>query len=170
MKPTPRLCQCGCGGETTLDRRDVPHRFIRGHNRTNTGLGWKEQGCWYLRVAGKKKALHRFIMETVLGRELRPDEIVHHADHNPLNNDPANLVVVSRAEHMRIHSRAGRPPRWTDQEKGRLLELRQAGMTIQDCSAVLQRPYFGTRVQAAKLGRPTESVPTAREDAIPQAA
>jgi len=111
-------------------------------------------------VDGKKKAFHRQLIETMLARELQSDEIVHHADHDPLNNHPSNLVVLSRLEHMRIHSRAGRPPRWTEEEKARLLELRRAQMTIQDCSAVLGRPYSGTQAQAAKLARQMESAPT----------
>jgi hypothetical protein len=90
-------------------------------------------------------------MEEHLGRDLQSDEIVHHADHDPFNNDPANLVVLSRSEHMRVHAREGRPKRWTEDEKFRLLVLRQAGMTIQDCSDVLDRPYSGTQAQLEKL-------------------
>lgn len=42
-------------------------------------------------------------MEKNIGRELRSDEIVHHIDGNKLNNDIVNLVIVTRAEHARIH-------------------------------------------------------------------
>jgi hypothetical protein len=156
--------------ERSRDSKDEPRQYLRGHNRRNTGLGWLEQGRWYVQVDGKEKAFHRHLMETVLGRELRPDEIVHHADHDPLNNDPANLVVLSRSEHLRIHSRAGRPPRWTELEKARLIELRQAGMTIQDCSVVLDRPYSGTQAQLEKATKEAKSPPTIWEDKVPEAA
>ena len=53
---------------------------------------------------GKKKFVHRAVMEQVLGRKLRSDEIVHHIDGNKLNNDPSNLMIVTREEHARIHS------------------------------------------------------------------
>jgi len=46
---------------------------------------------------------HRLIMEQILGRYLTPDEVVHHKDGNPQNNDPANLVVMSKGEHRRVH-------------------------------------------------------------------
>ena len=32
---------------------------------------------------------------------------VHHKDGNPFNNDPANLQVVTRGAHSRIHGRRG---------------------------------------------------------------
>ena len=38
---------------------------------------------------------------------LGKDDIVHHVDGNPLNNDPENLVVVNFKEHMDIHKRLG---------------------------------------------------------------
>lgn len=170
MTTSTRLCECGCGRETNHDPKGEPRRFIRGHNQRNTSLGWIEQGRWFVSVNGRRKAFHRYVMEVVLGRELRPEEIVHHEDHNPLNNDPANLVVLSRSEHMRLHGLAGRPERWTEEEKARLLRLRAAGMTIQECSAVLGRPYSGTQAQLAKLGKEAQSASTVWEDAIPKAA
>ena len=35
--------------------------------------------------------------------EYDPSKIVHHKDHNGLNNDPSNLMLVTHAEHMSIH-------------------------------------------------------------------
>jgi len=32
------------------------------------------------------------------------DELVHHRDHNKENNDIKNLQIVSRAEHIIIHT------------------------------------------------------------------
>lgn len=55
---------------------------------------------------GKKLQIaeHIHIAETViLKRRLLPGEVVHHKDHNTLNNDPSNLEVLTRAEHARIH-------------------------------------------------------------------
>lgn len=46
---------------------------------------------------------HRLIAKAKLGRELKPDEVVHHIDGNPHNNKPSNLQVMTRAEHMRHH-------------------------------------------------------------------
>ena len=36
---------------------------------------------------------HRLVMEGLLGRELEPEEQVHHKDKNKSNNDPSNLEL-----------------------------------------------------------------------------
>jgi len=47
----------------------------------------------------------RLVMEKHIGRYLKSEEIVHHKDQNPLNNEPENLQIVTRAEHNKIHGR-----------------------------------------------------------------
>ena len=56
-----------------------------------------------IRVGGKKRRAHRVIVERAIGRTLVPTEHVHHRDHNPLNNDLANLEVLDAAVHFRLH-------------------------------------------------------------------
>jgi hypothetical protein len=47
---------------------------------------------------------HRIVAEQMLGRALRPGEVVHHIDGNKRNNAPENLrVFASQAEHIRWH-------------------------------------------------------------------
>ena len=46
---------------------------------------------------------HVLIAEATLGRHLTKTEEVHHKDHNRANNDPANLLILHRAEHVGIH-------------------------------------------------------------------
>jgi CRISPR/Cas system-associated exonuclease Cas4 (RecB family) len=54
----------------------------------------------------KKVYLHRVIAEAKIGRALRSGEIVHHIDHNPLNNHPDNLEVCSSSfVHSQHHRR-----------------------------------------------------------------
>jgi hypothetical protein len=45
---------------------------------------------------------HRWVMEQQIGRYLKPDEHVHHIDHNRANNDPANLEMMSHSAHAKI--------------------------------------------------------------------
>ena len=49
--------------------------------------------------------LHRLIMEDLIGRLLKPDELVHHIDKNSANNVPSNLQIVSASEHAKIHNK-----------------------------------------------------------------
>ena len=48
---------------------------------------------------------HILIAEKILNRYLDGTEVVHHIDENPSNNNPANLSVMTRSEHTRIHKR-----------------------------------------------------------------
>ena len=47
---------------------------------------------------------HRTVAEDMLGRKLRPREVVHHIDGNKRNNSPDNLMVFSsQSEHAKFH-------------------------------------------------------------------
>ena len=50
-----------------------------------------------------RKRWYRKKVEKILGRKLRPDEIVHHKDHNPENSDSSNLEVLTKEEHNILH-------------------------------------------------------------------
>jgi hypothetical protein len=58
---------------------------------------------------------HRLVMEQQIGRYLESDEIVHHLDGDRLNNDPSNLEVKKRSQHISEHFKASHE----------VLELRQ---------------------------------------------
>lgn len=47
---------------------------------------------------------HRLVAERMIGRHLRNDEDVHHKDGDKRNNHPTNLVVLTHAEHARLHA------------------------------------------------------------------
>jgi HNH endonuclease len=49
---------------------------------------------------------HILIAEGKIGRYLAKGEVVHHIDANKENNDPDNLLVCTRSEHVKIHMRA----------------------------------------------------------------
>lgn len=46
---------------------------------------------------------HRDVMEKVIGRKLKTNEIVHHVNCDPLDNRPENLSLMTKGEHLKAH-------------------------------------------------------------------
>lgn len=57
----------------------------------------------YVSAGGDYCWEHRKIAEFVLGK-LNTDQVVHHVDCDPTNNDLSNLWVMTRSQHARLHS------------------------------------------------------------------
>jgi len=54
-------------------------------------------------AAGRNTIMrHVVIMERLIGRPIRADEVVHHIDGNRTNNDPGNLELMSRRRHQQL--------------------------------------------------------------------
>lgn len=77
-------------------RRIKPSGYVEvycpNHPRVN------KRGCVYE---------HQLVIEQSIGRYLREDEVVHHIDRNKSNNSLSNLMLLTRAEHTRLHLREG---------------------------------------------------------------
>ena len=52
-----------------------------------------------------KTRKHREIGETILGRPLKSNEIVHHWDGNGQNNEHSNLLICSKSYHSWLHAK-----------------------------------------------------------------
>jgi len=82
----------------------------RKHGDPNvTIIGPKGMGCIdtkgyrVFKIGNKKIKEHRKVMETLLGRPLKPSEHVHHKNGDRLDNRPENLELMSLSEHTKHH-------------------------------------------------------------------
>lgn len=67
------------------------------------GQVWRQRPDGYYKNS-KKQYFHRYIYEKHHG-PIPKGYVVHHADHDPANNDIANLVLMPRSEHHSHHSK-----------------------------------------------------------------
>ena len=105
----------GIGTRTTSEGLDVKYPEGRfGENASNWRGGKRRAGSkGYIQVhqpdhpyadqAGYVME-HRLVLEKKLGRYLDPSEDSHHINEDVADNRPENLMVVSRSEHLLIHS------------------------------------------------------------------
>lgn len=57
-----------------------------------------QNACWKGYVYEHVKVAQKF-----MGRQLRSEEIVHHLDGDRANNNPKNLLVIERSQHVKLH-------------------------------------------------------------------
>jgi hypothetical protein len=89
---------------TAETRAKLSASRIRSVGSKARGLSLKPSG--YVEVTrgpDKGRGLHVVLMEELLGRSLSRDEVVHHKDHNRSNNELANLELMTRSNHTRMH-------------------------------------------------------------------
>lgn len=94
-----RLCQNQLMSGTNNPRWKGPHKNKRG----NRGGHILEYAPGH--PAAKKNFVpqHRLVMERALGRPLREDEVIHHIDCDPRNNEEANLIAATVRQHFLSH-------------------------------------------------------------------
>jgi hypothetical protein len=98
-----RYCSPACFHAARKGKQDFT-RFLPISPNSGTGKTIHPAGYVQVLVNGTYVMEHRLVAERILGRPLRDDEVVHHIDHNRQNNVPSNLMVMTNAEHMRLHN------------------------------------------------------------------
>jgi hypothetical protein len=125
-------CHCGCGQRTKISNRDdprygikkgEPRAFVHNHhtkgarNRLyNMGLSFsKSLKRWRVVCRDGSTVLYsRVVMEGHLCRELRPEEVVHHINHDSADDRIENLgLVPTKGLHRTLHrgEKRNTPPR-----------------------------------------------------------
>lgn len=103
-------------------RLNPKNEFPKGKNHPNFGKRGKETSSFktgsHIDKCGYKKLLrpghresfkngyvseHRYKIANKLNRKLKKNEVVHHIDGNKSNNRLSNLLILSKAEHLKIH-------------------------------------------------------------------
>lgn len=106
--PRPIITCEGCGKQVQ-QLRSKPRRYCstRCALKTN-GPRWKgprinKDGYRVIRAGDRILLEHRHVVEVSLGRPLNSYEMVHHINHNKLDNRLENLQLVSGKAHAKIH-------------------------------------------------------------------
>ncbi len=92
----------------------------------NKGFYIDRDGYKIIHINRKHYREHRVIMENFLGRKLLTTEIIHHINHNKLDNRVENLEIVSRSDHKnKYHPLDWRIGVKTQLKKGNKYEFRK---------------------------------------------
>jgi len=86
-------------------------------------------GYKWIWIDGSYIAEHRHVVQNHFGRKLRSDEIVHHINHDRLDNRIENLQVLSRAQHFKEHPEISIARKLVPKVKG-------SKLTISDVKAI----------------------------------
>ena len=102
------------------------------------GIKFYSSGNGYLK-SGNGVWLHRYIWEKNNG-PIPEGYVVHHKDHNKMNNDISNLEMVSDIEHRLEHPYSANKP-LSKEEYFNILDLHHQGYNNSVISQMVKRGY-----------------------------
>lgn len=107
-----RFCSQSCARKANIRTQDLSHLkpFERKKGeRPHNYIGRTSHSHGYIVVSGNKQVHleHRVLMQQYLGRPLNADEVVHHINHDKMDNRITNLEVLSRSAHALKHWKEG---------------------------------------------------------------
>lgn len=106
-KETARFCSRVCQSAHLATIVGEHHPSYKGGKAIEGGY------IWVSLPTGGRRLEHHLVMEEKLGHPIPPKMHVHHIDGKRLNNDPANLMLVTPSEHATIHFTGKRIHRWS---------------------------------------------------------
>lgn len=111
---TMTKCPCGCEIKRLVrnDRRIKSQIFVKGHHHFNKGLTFnKLSNRWYVQDRENiSVSFSRVVVECILKRQLKSDEIVHHINGDSGNDIRNNLLVCTKEYHNFLHKQMRKFP------------------------------------------------------------
>ncbi len=104
-----KTCSRKCGA-ILASSKTHPERYLAKWRKSRNGHPWnyqgehvKSDGVVFVALGNNKYIRkHRLMMERYLGRKLTRQEVVHHIDGNPSNNDISNLFLYPSQKAHRL--------------------------------------------------------------------
>jgi len=105
-----RMNSWGMPRRNFAERDRLKRKYGEMRGRPRTKGQFRSGGKWCVYVPGRKRKgskgcipVYVLTAERALGRQLRPNEVVHHRDGNPDNGTEENLCVLISNDHLRVH-------------------------------------------------------------------
>ena len=110
-------------------------------NLTTHGYLKKYSPTAKLTKHGRRVYVHRKVMEDYLGWKLKPNEVIHHINHNKTDNRIENLQILTRSEHIKIHNWHERND-WKELEFKRMINQRKTKLDLTLLRIITQTGYL----------------------------
>jgi len=108
-----------------------------GKNSTRWKGGWIQAGYKMITIDRIGIFEHRHVMEKKLGRKLKRNEIVHHKNHDRLDNRLKNLELMTKESHQKLHGKDISKNGYKISKK-RFMEVYKLGLSTREMAKILR--------------------------------